>query len=150
MQEKNLCFVPVWRRDACVVTVSSPCLDAIACACELTFLLCAWMHVSPAGSVNMHTLQLPHSMYSLSQEESGFHSPCVCAHVCRADLQDECRPKHKSGSGLCPSHRYVSDYHVVPLQLQGHNIRWDMNRNLLVNRAITQEEEIFCQREGSM
>lgn len=37
----------------------------------------------------MHTLQLPHSMHSLSQEESGFQSPCVCAHVCGADLQDE-------------------------------------------------------------
>lgn len=79
---------------------------------------------SPAGSVNKHTLQLPHSMHSLSRVDSGLPA-CARARlsVCvwGADLRAECRPKRKSGSCLCPSHRYVSDYHMVPLQLQGHN-----------------------------
>lgn len=80
------------------------------------------MRVSPAESVNMHALQLPRSIHSLSLErECVASSPrvwvCVCGY---ADLQAECRPKHKSGSCLCPSYRHASDYHTVPLRLQGH------------------------------
>lgn len=82
------------------------------------------MHASPAESVNMHALQLPCSMHCLSLErECVDFSPRVCVCVCEcgyADLQAECRPKHKSGSCLCPSYRHASDYHTVPLCLQGH------------------------------
>lgn len=84
------------------------------------------MHVSPAEPVNMHALQLPRSMHRLSLErECVDPTPrvsvcvCVCVYV-YADLQAECRPKHKSGSCLCPSYRRASDYHIVQLLPQGH------------------------------
>lgn len=53
----------------------------------------------------------------------GSKSKGVCVSVCvYTDLRAECRPKHKSGSCLCPSYRRASDYHTVLLlpHPQGH------------------------------
>ena len=55
----------------------------------------------------------------------GCKSNSVCVGVCVSytDLQAECRPKHKRGSGLCPSYRHASDYHTIQLlpRPQGNN-----------------------------
>lgn len=88
------------------------------------------MHVSPAESGNMYAPQLHRSMHSPSPERECVDSSpkvcvCACVHVRECgytDLQTECRPKHKSGSCLCPSYRHAGDYRLVLLYLQAHSL----------------------------
>lgn len=124
-QEKNLCFIPVWRRNACRRRLLParmlwhvPESLCFYCVRERTYLQLGPLICTRYSYLTQCTASLKRRVDS-SLPACARTRTCVC--VCGADLQDECRPKHKSGSGLCPSHRYVSDYHMVPLQLQGHN-----------------------------
>lgn len=84
--QEDVWFVPVYTLDGSAATFSSSsCAQMLwhvdVCLRACIFTVWAWMHVSAAESVNMHALQLPHSMNSLSLEQE---SEGLCESVCVA------------------------------------------------------------------
>lgn len=88
IQEQLFLFVPMQMLDESAVTVSSFSCARMLWHVEVCLRACictvwGWKHGSPAEPVNMHALEFPRSMHSLSPErECVDPSPRLCVSVC--------------------------------------------------------------------